>query len=212
MGIFNEHSYNHPFARGIQGAPGVGFSLTADGNYDMIGKKLTNVGDGTDPSDPVTRKQLDNAGVGDITADIDFKNSYNIQNSAKRTFNQLKANTESLVSYEEVKENFIGINEAEAMKTYLDMGDNFIYNVKTPTANDQATNKSYVDTKAPNSLNDAAMIHATKSELADYLKKDGTTPMTGNLNMDNNRIFNLPAPTGPKQPATSFYRCCVSCP
>ena len=212
MGIFNEHSYNHPFARGIQGAPGVGFSLTADGNYDMIGKKLTNVGDGTDPSDPVTRKQLDNAGVGDITADIDFKNSYNIQNSAKRTFNQLKPNTESLVSYEEVKENFIGINEAEAMKTYLDMGDNFIYNVKTPTANDQATNKSYVDTKAPNSLNAAAMIHATKSELADYLKKDGTTPMTGNLNMDNNRIFNLPAPTGPKQPATSFYRCCVSCP
>ena len=136
MGIFNEQSSSHPFARGIQGAPGVGFSLTADGNYDLIGKKLTNVGDGTDPSDPVTRKQLDNAGVGDITADIDFKNSYSIQNSAKRTFNQLKANTESLVSYEEVKENFIGINEAEAMKTYLDMEDNFIYNVKTPTSND----------------------------------------------------------------------------
>ena len=138
MGIFNEQSYNHPFARGIQGAPGVGFSLTADGNYDMIGKKLTNVGDGTDPSDAVTRKQLDNAGVGDITADINLKNSYNIKNSKKRTFNQLKADTESLVSYEEVKETFIGINEAEAMKTYLDMGDNFIYNVKTPTANDQA--------------------------------------------------------------------------
>ena len=75
MGIFNEQSYNHPFVRGIQGAPGVGFSLTADGNYDMIGKKLTNVGDGTDPSDAVTRKQLDNAGVGDITTNINFKNS-----------------------------------------------------------------------------------------------------------------------------------------
>ena len=36
MGIFNEQSYNHPFARGIQGAPGVGFSLTSDANYDMI--------------------------------------------------------------------------------------------------------------------------------------------------------------------------------
>ena len=35
MRISNEHSYNHPFARGIQGAPGVGFSLTADGNYDI---------------------------------------------------------------------------------------------------------------------------------------------------------------------------------
>ena len=35
MGIFNEQSFDHPFAKGIQGAPGVGFSLTADGNYDM---------------------------------------------------------------------------------------------------------------------------------------------------------------------------------
>ena len=138
MGIFNEQSSSHPFARGIQGAPGVGFNLTADGNYDMIGKKLTNVGDGVSPNDAVTRKQLDNAGFGDIKADPDLKKSYNIKNSKKRTFNQLKADTESLVSYEEVKETFIGINEAEAMKTYLDMGDNFIYNVKTPTANDQA--------------------------------------------------------------------------
>ena len=86
------------------------------------------------------------------------------------------------------------------MKTYLDMGDNFIYNVKTPTANDQASNKSYVDTTATNTINAAALIHATKAELDDYLKKDGTTPMTGNLDMDNNRIFNLPAPDGPKQP------------
>ena len=39
MGIFNELSYSHPFVRGIQGAPGVGFSLTSDGNYDMVGKK-----------------------------------------------------------------------------------------------------------------------------------------------------------------------------
>ena len=79
----------------------------------MENKKLTNLADGSDPRDAVTRKQLDNAGVGDITADIDLKNSYNIQTSAKRTFNQLKADTKSLVSYEEVKENFIGINEAK---------------------------------------------------------------------------------------------------
>ena len=89
MGIFNEHSYNNPFARGIQGAQGVGFNLTSDGNYDMVGKKLTNVGDGVSPSDAVTRKQLDSSGFGDITADIDLKKSYNIQNSKKRTFNQL---------------------------------------------------------------------------------------------------------------------------
>ena len=37
MGIFNQHSDNQPqqlqrFLRGIQGSPGVGFSLTRDGN------------------------------------------------------------------------------------------------------------------------------------------------------------------------------------
>ena len=83
MGIFNEQSNNHPFARGIQGAPGDGFNLTSSGDYDMVNKKLRNVGDGTDPSDAVTRKQLDNAGVGDITADIDLKKSHNIQNSKR---------------------------------------------------------------------------------------------------------------------------------
>ena len=200
MGIFNEQSNNHPFARGIQGAPSVGFNLTADGNYDMVGKKLTNLDDGVSPSDAVTRKQLDSSGFGDIKADINLKNSYNIKNSKKRTFNQLKADTKSLVSYEEVKENFIGLKEAEAMQTYLDTGDNFINRVKTPTSNNQASNKSYVDQTARNTINAAAMIHATKAELADYLKKDGTTLMTGNLDMNNNRIFHLPAPTGNQQP------------
>ena len=36
MGVFNEQSDNHPFAKGIQGAPGVGFSLTADGIMILI--------------------------------------------------------------------------------------------------------------------------------------------------------------------------------
>ena len=70
----------------------------------------------------------------------------------------------------------------------------------TPTLNDQPSNKSYVDRTATNTICAAAMIHATKAELADYLKKDGTTPMTGNLDMDDKQILNLPAPTGPKQP------------
>ena len=183
MGIFNEQSFGHPFARGIQGAPGVGFSLTKEGNYNMLTKKLTNLGDGTDPSDAVTRNQLDSTGVGNITADIDLKNSYIINNSANRTFDQLKAATNSLVSYEEVRENLIGINEAEAMKTYLDMGKNFIYNVTTPTEKDQTVNKEYVDTTENNVMNAAAMIHATKQELADYLRIDGSVSMANDLSM-----------------------------
>ena len=74
MGIFNEQTDNqYPFARGIEGAPGVGFNLTADGNYDMVGKKLTNLADGTNPSDAVTRKQLDNSSGSSVSQNIDSK-------------------------------------------------------------------------------------------------------------------------------------------
>ena len=58
MGIFNEQSFDHPFARGIQGAPGVGFSLTADGNYDINKKRLTNVGSPSDNTDAATKSML----------------------------------------------------------------------------------------------------------------------------------------------------------
>ena len=59
MGMFNEHSNNNPFARGLQGAPGVGFHLTSDGNYDMVGKKLTNVGAPKFNSDAATKNYVD---------------------------------------------------------------------------------------------------------------------------------------------------------
>ena len=63
MGIFNQHSDNQPrqqeFLRGLQGSPGVGFSLRKDGNYDMVNKKLKNVGEGVESSDAVTKHQLE---------------------------------------------------------------------------------------------------------------------------------------------------------
>ena len=37
-----------------RGKPGVGFNLTLDGNYDMVNEKLTNVADGTNPTDAIT--------------------------------------------------------------------------------------------------------------------------------------------------------------
>ena len=42
MGIFNQQpNYKQSFTkpiRGAPGAPGIGFNLTADGNYDMVNK------------------------------------------------------------------------------------------------------------------------------------------------------------------------------
>ena len=87
MGIFNEHSDNNTFAKGIQGAPGVGFNLTSDGDYDMINKKLRNVGAPSDNTDAATKKYVDDNSSGlpttsrlTVDSDIDMKDRYRLLN------------------------------------------------------------------------------------------------------------------------------------
>ena len=150
MGIFNEHSSNHyQFAKGVQGAPGVGFNLTADGNYDMVGKKLINVGTPTSDTDSATKKYVDtNSGGGKtslltVDSNIDMKSQFSITK------------------------------------------------LKTPSNNDDAATKKYVDD--------------SKVDGSVFLRLDGTRQMTGNLDMNNKRIFNLPNPTGVKQPIPLAY-------
>ena len=150
MGIFNEHSSNHyQFAKGVQGAPGIGFNLTADGNYDMVGKKLSNVGTPTSDTDSATKKYVDTHSGGGktslITVDsnIDMKSQYSITK------------------------------------------------LKTPSDNDDAATKKYVDD--------------SKVDGSVFLKLDGTRSMTGNLDMNNKRIFNIPNPTASKQPIPLAY-------
>ena len=62
-------------------------------------------------------------------------------------------------------------------------------NLGSPSANTNAATKKYVDDNSSGSFDDSSL-----------LKKDGSRKMTGNLDMDSNKIYNLPAPTGPKQP------------
>ena len=87
MGIFNEQSFDQPFAKGIQGAPGVGFSLTTDGNYDINKKRLTNVGEPSNNTDAATKKYVDDTSSGPHTSsqltvdsNINMKDTYRITN------------------------------------------------------------------------------------------------------------------------------------
>ena len=189
MGIFNQQpNYNQPSGkpiRGAPGAPGIGFNLTSDGNYDMTNKKLTNMARGTASSDAVTKNQLDTAVGNKHSTDqnIDLKNTYNVINSNRLTYDEMGANGGTLVCYEDVREVFVSRKESVfPMETYLDMGNQFIYNVNTPINIDQGVNKSYADTK---------------------LSLSGGL-MTGNLDMNNNRIHNVAQPNGDNQPATKI--------
>ena len=170
MGIFNQQSNNQPqqqrFLRGIQGSPGVGFSLTKDGNYDISHKKLKNVGEGVESSDAVTKHQLETA----INSKINTSPSLN---------------------------NFVKKDSPEVAAD-LDMKGFAIKNMKvTPGGDASATSRKYVDGKLD--------AKANKSDLNNYLKLDGSNQMQGNLQMNNNRITNLPHPQLSDEAATKDY-------
>ena len=119
----------------------------------------------------------------EVTKDIDLKELFNVIQSKQRSLNELKTHYDSLVSFEEVNENFLSRQEEFPMETQLNMNHNSITNLKDPEFGGEAATKSYADKK---------------------LDLAGGT-MTGSINMGNNEITNLPTPTGNSNPATKKY-------
>ena len=119
----------------------------------------------------------------EVTKDIDLKELFNVIQSKQRSLNELKTHYDSLVSFEEVNENFLSRREEFPMETQLNMNHNSITNLKDPQFGGEAATKSYADGK---------------------LALTGGT-MTGSINMGNNEITNLPTPTGNSNPATKKY-------
>ena len=84
MGIFNDNSQNNntggsgqpgqPGLPGQKGDPGIGFKLTADGNFDLDNKQIKNLSGGTDKSDAVNYGQL-------IEKTNNHQNNYHLQPS-----------------------------------------------------------------------------------------------------------------------------------
>ena len=80
----------------------------------------------------------------------------------------------------------------------LDMKGYAIKNMKvTPGGDSSATSRKYVDRNLDTKAN--------KSDLNDYLKRDGTSQMQGNLNMNNKRITRLPGPQLANEPVTRKF-------
>ena len=102
-----------------------------------------------------------------------------------------------VISYETTREIFLSRKETRPINTELDMGGFSIDNVKDAVNSDQAVNKRTLDS--------ALNTKANTNDLNDYIKKDGSIPMTGNLQMNNNRIYKLPDPQLADEPATLGY-------
>ena len=109
----------------------------------------------------------------------------------------IQGDLNQVISYETQREIFLSKREGGKMLQPIDMNGHGIDNLPLPTTNDQACNKQYID----NSL----INKADKGDLNDYIKKDGSIQMTGNLQMNNNRIYKLPDPQLADEPATLGY-------
>ena len=109
----------------------------------------------------------------------------------------VQGNLNKVISYETQREIFLSKREGGKMLQPIDMNGFTIDNLPLPTANDHACNKGYVDNKVNSK--------ADRSDLDDYMKLDGSKSMTGNLNMDNNRITNLSSPYFSHEAVTKDY-------
>ena len=119
----------------------------------------------------------------EVTKDIDLKELFNVVQSKQRSLNELKTHYDSLVSYEEVKENFLSRQEEFPMETQLNMNHNSITNLKDPSFGKEAATKDYADEK---------------------LALTGGR-MTGSINMGTHEITNLPTPTENSNATTKKY-------
>ena len=141
----------------------------------------------------------------------------------------VQGNTNKAVSYETQREIFLSRKESFPMQADINMNNNFLQNVATPTSSHQGANKGYCDYNFFNkqkggvlmgslsmNQNDLFEIPAPKygssavnknyvdSKSIGYLPLSGGT-LSGDLDMDENKIINLPTPTLAKDAANKSY-------
>ena len=203
MGIFNQHSNNQPhqsFLRGLRGSPGVGFSLTRDGNYDMNNKKLKNVGEGVESSDAVTKHQLEvfmntkadktsltryvKTNSPEVGANLDMK-GFEVKNMRLTPSGDLSATSKKYVDSKVNNKankrdlnNYLKLDGTSQMQANLVMNNNRITSLPEPQLADEPATKSYVTKSHLNFFNN-------------FLDLQGSARMRGDLQMNNHRITGL---------------------
>ena len=183
-----------PGPAGSKGDDGNGFKLNSDGNYDLENKKLTNVRNGDNDNDVMVKSQIEEYVNNKIqSAGSQSSDSSNFVKKTGSTMSgdlilqsqpyPILGNTNKAISYNTARNVFLSKKEGGSMEQTLDMNNREIFNVKDPTAADQAANKKYVDTQLATKLD--------KADAKKYVNVDGSNGMTGNLNLNekNNNLL-----------------------
>ena len=247
-GLLSDQSYQTANKYVQRGLPGIGFKLTDMGDYDMQNKKLVNVDEGENNQDVVNKHQLDVGlqtkpnktdvllldGTSHMVGDLDLRGN---KIFVKKTGDQMngdlilphdsypvEGNTNKAISYETQREIFLSRRESFPMQADINMNNNFIQNIATPTLSHQVTNKGYCDYNflnrqkggvlmGPLSMNRNDLIGipdtpkfgysaVNKNYVDGEITKIDTTQfvkkvgdtMTGVLNMNGNKIKNVGTP------------------
>ena len=142
----------------------------------------------------------------------------------------VQGNTNKAVSYETQREIFLSRKESFPMQADINMNNNFIQNVATPTTSHQGANKGYCDYNFLNrqkggrimgslsmNQNDLFEIPAPKygssavnknyvdSKIPSGFVKKAGDQMAGDLDLAGHKITNLPIPSASNEPATKNY-------
>ena len=174
----------------VKGLPGVGFKLTDAGDYDIQNKKLRNVAPPETNNDVTTKSYVDNKALL-VDGSNKMLGALNMDNRRVENLAPARHGFSDAVSSLHLNTFFFDLNTNDGKieaQNPIDMKNQKILGVKDPILHSDASNKFYVDS----SLN----FKADKTELANYLKKDGSISVTSDFDFGNNKISNLAEGTG----------------
>ena len=138
--------------KGDPGLPGIGFNLTDDGNFDLDGKRLTDVADPTDNRDAATKGYVDTTNSRQDTA---------INSKAEKAYVDSENSTQDIaINSKADKNKVLLLDGTHAMSANLDINSFKIYNLANATDNDEAVNFSQLKTYTDSRLNN---YHLQKS-------------------------------------------------
>jgi len=193
-------------AQGPKGDPGTGFKLASDGNFDIEKRNLLNLevlpDAKIDDSLAITRKDFySGVNKGYVNENFLKKDGFNFNlkgsniTNGEPYYDGLYGDRDRVskryVDIQNDKQD-IAINDklskdgTSQMEGALDMNNNKIVNVGDTTEQDgDAINYRYFNREK------GVLTGLINNASAQAVQRDGSVPMTGNLNMDSNKITNL---------------------
>ena len=166
----------------VKGLPGVGFKLTDDGDYDIQNKKLRNVASPETNNDVTTKSYVDNKALL-VDGSNKMSGALNMDNRRVENVAPARHGFSDAVSSLHLHTFFFDLNTNDGKieaQNPIDMKNEKISNLAEGTDNSDAITKHQLETGlAPK---------ADKTELSNYLKRDGTVSVTGNFDFGDNMI------------------------